>query len=101
MNPRHHHSPGADSTRKRCPICDSPVYSSAGIHPQCAIKQNEGPASVEKVQKPLADEPEPVLTASKPEPKTQSKAKVASSDAKSTAAAVTVKAAKSVKAVGR
>ena len=42
MNSRHHHTPLTDALRKRCPICDKPVYSLAGIHPQCAIKQNEG-----------------------------------------------------------
>ena len=42
MNSRHYHTPITDSQRKRCPICDKPVYSLAGIHPQCAIKQNDG-----------------------------------------------------------
>jgi hypothetical protein len=42
MNTRHYHTPITDPQRKRCPICDKPVYSLAGIHPQCAIKQNEG-----------------------------------------------------------
>jgi hypothetical protein len=42
MNSRHYHTPITDSQRRRCPICDKPVYSLAGIHPQCAIKQNEG-----------------------------------------------------------
>ena len=42
MNSRHYHTPITDSQRKRCPICDKPVYSQAGIHPQCAIKQNDG-----------------------------------------------------------
>ncbi len=44
MNSRHHHTPLTDAQRKRCPICDKAVYSLAGIHPQCAIKQNEGVA---------------------------------------------------------
>ena len=42
MNSRHYHTPITDFQRKRCPICDKPVYSLAGIHPQCAIKQNDG-----------------------------------------------------------
>ena len=42
MNSRHYHTPITDSQRKRCPICGKPVYSLAGIHPQCAIKQNDG-----------------------------------------------------------
>jgi hypothetical protein len=41
MNSRHYHTPITDSQRKRCPICEKPVYSLAGIHPQCAIKQND------------------------------------------------------------
>ena len=54
MNSRHYHTPVTDSERKRCPICDKPVYSPAGIHPQCAIKQNE---SVVPEANPQADAP--------------------------------------------
>jgi hypothetical protein len=43
MNPRHHHTPVAPSTRACCPVCRQPVYSPAGIHPQCAIRQSEAP----------------------------------------------------------
>jgi hypothetical protein len=39
INPRNSHTPLPDDRRKRCPICRQTVYSSAGIHPQCAIKQ--------------------------------------------------------------
>jgi len=39
INPRNSHTPLPDERRKRCPICRQTVYSSAGIHPQCAIKQ--------------------------------------------------------------
>lgn len=31
------------STRGRCPVCHESVYSRAGIHPQCAVKQSESP----------------------------------------------------------
>ncbi len=31
------------SSRARCPVCHEPVYSRAGIHPQCAVKQSEPP----------------------------------------------------------
>ena len=31
------------STRARCPICHEAVYSRAGIHPQCAVRQSEPP----------------------------------------------------------
>ena len=29
------------TTRVRCPVCHQEVYSRAGIHPQCAVKQSE------------------------------------------------------------
>jgi len=45
MFPRYRHTPIFDSQRKRCPICNQSVYSLAGIHPQCAIKLDEGPQS--------------------------------------------------------
>ncbi len=41
MNPKHLHTPV--STRARCPVCQQPVYSRAGIHPQCAVRQSEPP----------------------------------------------------------
>ena len=33
------HAPIIDLNRKRCPVCNQPVYSLAGIHPQCAVKR--------------------------------------------------------------
>jgi hypothetical protein len=30
--------------RPRCPVCHNPVYSPAGIHPQCAVKAGESTA---------------------------------------------------------
>ena len=39
MNPKHVHTPV--STRARCPVCHEAVYSKAGIHPQCAVRQSE------------------------------------------------------------
>lgn len=39
INPRNSHSPLPDDRRRRCPVCRQSVYSRAGIHPQCAIKQ--------------------------------------------------------------
>lgn len=54
MNPKHFHTPV--STRVRCPICHQPVYSRAGIHPQCAMRQSEPPKA--KAEVPVvADEP--------------------------------------------
>lgn len=41
MNPKHLHTP--TSNRLRCPICHHPVYSHAGIHPQCAMRQSDPP----------------------------------------------------------
>ncbi len=44
MLPRHYHNPpNPVSTRIRCPICNQPVYSQAGIHPQCAVRQADPP----------------------------------------------------------
>ena len=37
--PKYRHKPIVDPERKRCPVCHQPVYSLAGIHPQCAIKR--------------------------------------------------------------
>jgi hypothetical protein len=68
MNCRHYHTPITDSQRKRCPICDKPVYSLAGIHPQCAIKQNDGvpPIVNEQVDPPVAVVTTATATAVKP-----------------------------------
>ncbi len=54
MNPKHSHTP--ITTRVRCPVCREPVYSRAGIHPQCAVKQNEPPKVKEKPPAPLVAE---------------------------------------------
>jgi hypothetical protein len=44
MNPSHRHSPLKPvSNRVRCPVCHEEVYSRAGIHPQCAVRQVEPP----------------------------------------------------------
>lgn len=45
MNPRyyHRHTPLLDPRRTRCPVCDHVVYSLAGIHPQCAVRQADPP----------------------------------------------------------
>jgi hypothetical protein len=43
MNPKHYyHTPVKPaSTRVSCPVCHEPVYSRAGIHPQCAVIQSD------------------------------------------------------------
>ncbi len=60
MFPRYRHTPIFDSQRKRCPICNQSVYSLAGIHPQCAIKLDEGPQS-RSDKEPAAEAEAPVL----------------------------------------
>jgi hypothetical protein len=46
MAPGYYHTPSKlASTRARCPVCHTEVYSRAGIHPQCAVKQSEPPKS--------------------------------------------------------
>jgi hypothetical protein len=39
----YHTPPKPISTRVRCPVCQQEVYSRAGIHPQCAVRQSETP----------------------------------------------------------
>jgi len=43
MFPRYRHAPIIDPHRKRCPVCNQSVYSLAGIHPQCAVRQADPP----------------------------------------------------------
>ena len=44
MTPRYYHTPPPPiSTRVRCPVCREAVYSRAGIHPQCAVRQADPP----------------------------------------------------------
>jgi len=40
------------SGRARCPVCHETVYSRAGIHPQCAVRQSEPPKA--KAKPPVA-----------------------------------------------
>lgn len=54
MIPRYYHTPPPPaSTRVRCPICREPVYSRAGVHPQCAMRQDEPPRSKAKAPRSL------------------------------------------------
>ncbi|QDV34376.1 hypothetical protein [Tautonia plasticadhaerens] len=58
MNPKHLHTP--PSTRTRCPVCQQPVYSRVGIHPQCAVRQADPPRPKAKAAKsPLPPSPGP------------------------------------------
>ena len=41
--PHRHTPPQRVSTRVRCPVCHEEVYSRAGIHPQCAVRQCDPP----------------------------------------------------------
>ena len=43
MYKKQHHFPGA--SRPLCPICKKAVYSRGGIHPQCAMIQDDTPRS--------------------------------------------------------
>lgn len=61
VNPKHYHMPL--SPRLRCPVCHEAVYSRAGIHPQCAVRQFDPPKSKSQPQvaaaavEPAADNP--------------------------------------------
>ena len=41
MSSSYRHTPIYDTSRKRCSVCNHPVYSQAEIHPQCAVKLAE------------------------------------------------------------
>ena len=44
MNPKSYQPQNnPPSTRVRCPVCHEAVYSRAGIHPQCAVRQSDPP----------------------------------------------------------
>jgi hypothetical protein len=53
MNSKHYHTPL--STRVRCPVCHEAVYSRAGIHPQCAVRQADPPRP--KAKPPKSTDP--------------------------------------------
>jgi hypothetical protein len=53
MNSKHYHTPL--STRVRCPVCHEAVYSRAGIHPQCAVRQADPPRP--KAKPPKSGDP--------------------------------------------
>jgi hypothetical protein len=59
MNPKSYQPQNnPNSTRVRCPVCHEAVYSRAGIHPQCAVRQSEPPRS--KTKPPEGSE-EPII----------------------------------------
>ena len=66
MNPKYHHyhtPPPSVSTRVRCPVCHEEVYSLAGIHPQCAVRQCDPPKVKNKgLKSPSSVEPVSVAT---------------------------------------
>jgi hypothetical protein len=54
MNPKYYHTPPQPVTsRVRCPVCREAVYSRAGIHPQCAVRQSDPPRPKNKAKDPL------------------------------------------------
>jgi len=60
MFPHYYHTPPKPvSTRVRCPVCHAEVYSRAGIHPQCAVKQSES-------KKPTMVATDPIVAAEQP-----------------------------------
>jgi hypothetical protein len=62
-NPRYYHTPPQPvSTRARCPVCHEEVYSRAGIHPQCAVRQAD-PPKVKGKGTVVPDRPEPAQEA--------------------------------------
>ena len=52
-----HRSVPVGPQRKRCPVCHETVYSRAGIHPQCAVKQAEPPHARPKEKEEVAPPP--------------------------------------------
>ena len=59
MTPKHYHTPPQVGRAKvLCPVCKETVYSRAGIHPQCAVRQSDPPKP--KAKPPLAPGMEPV-----------------------------------------
>jgi hypothetical protein len=55
MTPKYYHTPlKTPSTRALCPVCREAVYSRAGIHPQCAVKQCDPPRPKNKPPVPAA-----------------------------------------------
>lgn len=75
INPRNSHTPLPDERRKRCPICRQTVYSAAGIHPQCAIKQADPWLPSSASNNPEAEAP--TEAAAEPTAKVEVKAKKA------------------------
>jgi hypothetical protein len=61
VNPKHLHTPV--STRVRCPVCHQPVYSRAGIHPQCAMRQSDLPKPPKGKAQKAPDPAEPLAVA--------------------------------------
>mgnify|MGYP002836257161 FL=1 len=45
-----------DRDRKRCPVCGEPSYSTAGVHPQCSVKQADAERSQKLKESRLAGE---------------------------------------------
>ena len=60
MSTKYYHTPPPPpSTRVRCPVCHQEVYSRAGIHPQCAVRQADPPRLKSKA-KTLVDSGDPI-----------------------------------------
>ena len=71
MNPKSYQPQNSPNpTRARCPVCHEAVYSKAGIHPQCAVRQSEPPRVKPKPpgspSDPIVDESVSVATEDAP-----------------------------------
>jgi hypothetical protein len=54
MTHRYYHTPPQPTQpRARCPVCHEAVYSPAGIHPQCAVRQADPPKPKNKGKEPI------------------------------------------------
>jgi hypothetical protein len=61
MNFKYYHTPLKPvSTRVRCPVCHEIVYSTAGIHPQCAVKRADPPKPKVKPEPGVEPSPGPI-----------------------------------------
>jgi hypothetical protein len=56
MNPKSYRTPITPAAaRVRCPVCHEAVYSRAGIHPQCAVRQADPPRGKGKITVVVAE----------------------------------------------
>jgi hypothetical protein len=49
---KQHEDHDSGVTRPKCPVCNTPVYSKAGIHPQCAASRQKAQQRAHELGKP-------------------------------------------------